>query len=124
MTTLQVSPAALAALKFHGYERKRSVPVVADRTVKLCGKCEHWFAARRFERTCDGCVPAETRTKRALKGSHPRPLSIRGKRAGHDGVKVVFSEALGLTFTCPLTDPRATSLECKVSAYELAAKQR
>jgi hypothetical protein len=110
--------------KTFGFNRQKLVPLLDATSPRVCSRCDLWFAARRFERTCDGCVPSETRTKRALKGSHPRRVPIRGKRAGSDGVKVVFSEALGLTFRCPVTDPRAASLECRVLAYELAARER
>ena len=43
---------------------------------------------------------------------------------GYDGGKVVFSDALGLTFAAQPSDPRAASLECRVLAYEHAAKER
>jgi hypothetical protein len=40
------------------------------------------------------------------------------------GFRVVRPEALGLTFRCPVSDPRAGSLECRVLAYEESARLR
>lgn len=89
-------------VKTFGFNRQKLVPLLDSTAPRVCGRCDQWFAARKRERVCDGCSPAKTRTQRALRYSHPRTASIRGKRAGSDGVKMVFSEVLGLTFTCPL----------------------
>jgi hypothetical protein len=115
----------------HGFRRKADVPEWLG-SARFCGKCSKWFAARPRETVCDGCVPPEKQTLRALKeplGTGPRrPLSRRGKLPGQRGVKAgfreVYSEYLNLTFRCPESDPRATRLECVVLAYEEAARQR
>lgn len=122
---------AVPSVKRHGYRRKIDVPEHLG-TPKPCPKCSKWFAARPRETVCDGCVPAEKRTLRALKAPPgtriPGPPSRRGERAGQRGVKTgfreVFSEYLNLTFRCPVNDPRAARLECLVLAYEEAARQR
>jgi hypothetical protein len=115
----------------HGFRRKGDVPGHLG-TARACGKCSKWFAARPRETVCDGCIPAEKRTLRALKappGTAPRtPLSRGGKRAGQQGVKTgvreVISDYLSLTFRCPVNDPRAARLECLALAYEEAPRQR
>lgn len=118
-------------VKTYGYARRGRVPVLPRTTSRVCGKCDGWFAARPRESVCDGCVPPSVRTERALKtpspAHHTRPASRAGKRAGQGGqkstVRQVFSESLGLTFQSPAKDPRATSLECRVLAYEAAAQE-
>src|SRR5689334_15328564 len=98
------------AMTTYGHARQRAVPQLEGTTPKVCRRCDCWFASRSREAVCDGCVPASERTKRALRdhdtGTAPRP----GIRAGQRGVKselqsglrVVRSEALGLTFRCPV----------------------
>lgn len=112
----------------HGYSRKSSVPVADGTSVKVCSHCRRWFAARRYERVCDGCVPAFVRARRAAQAHHTRGTQTLGKRAGQrhprERVRSVYSETLNLTFRCPESDPRAASLDCRVAAYELAATQR
>jgi len=39
-------------------------------------------------------------------------------------MKTVFSDVLGLTFTTKVSDPRSSSLECRVLGYEEAARQQ
>ncbi len=111
-----------------GFNRQKLVPLLDATSPRVCGRCDQWFAARKRERVCDGCSPASRRTLRALTGNHPSGGVSRGKHAGQghrkSGVRQVYSEPLGLTFRCPVTDPRAASLECRVLAYELAASQR
>lgn len=116
----------------HGYARKGLVPHLPSTNPKVCRACDKWFAARVREALCDGCVPGSVRTLRAARipiqapseGNHTRTPPRRGKRAGQRGVKVVFSDALGLTLRCPLSDPRSASLECRALALEAAAAER
>jgi len=42
-------------MKSYGHSRKTRVPPIAGTTVKVCGKCNLWFAARPRFRVCDGC---------------------------------------------------------------------
>ena len=115
----------------HGFRRKADVPERLG-SARVCSKCSLWFAARPRETVCDGCVPPEKRTLRALKTPSDtaprRPLSGRGKLPGQRGVKTGFREAyseyLNLIFRCPVNDRRAARLECLVLAYEEAARQR
>jgi hypothetical protein len=119
-------------VKTHGYARRRAVPHLPATTPRVCPKCDSFFAARPRESVCDGCVPPKARTERALKtpplAHHASPGSRVAKRPGQRGagnaVRQVYSEALGLTFDAPVSDPRAASLECRVLAYEEAARQR
>jgi hypothetical protein len=116
------------AVKTHGYARRGRVPALPRTTPRVCGKCDKWFASRPRETVCDGCVPPKERTKRALKT--PVRATTPGRRVGslnaqrNRGAKTVFSESLELTFTAKDSDPRAASLECRVLAYEEAARQR
>lgn len=111
-----------------GYARSRQVPPFAATSARVCSKCDLWFAAGKRESVCDSCSPAETRTQRALRSGYTRTPPRTGKLAGQTGVKndvvTVYSDALGLTFRCPASDPRASSLLSRVLAYELAAKER
>jgi hypothetical protein len=111
-------------LKTHGHARKSGVPAIGGTSPKVCRKCDSWFAARTREQVCLGCLPPWMRAKRAAQAHHSRAGGSVGKRAGYDGGKVVFSDALGLTFAAQPSDPRAASLECRVLAYEHAAKER
>ena len=120
------------AARTHGYDRRSKVPALPRTTPRVCGNCDDWFAARPRESVCDGCVPPKVRTERALK--HPGQAHHTGagsrvaKRPGQGqrnlAVRQVYSEALGLTFRCPVKDPRAAALECRVLAYEQAARER
>jgi hypothetical protein len=116
------------AVKTHGYARQRAVPALPATSPKVCSKCDNWFAARPREAICDGCVRPKERTLRALKDP-PKPITP-GCRNGRPnvqvnrGVKTVFSDVLGLTFTAKVSDGRLASLECRVLAYEEAARQR
>lgn len=120
------------AVKTYGYARQRAVPPLAATSPKVCRTCDNWFAARRRESVCDGCVPSSVRTERALKyaplAHHTGKASRVGKGAGRRSrsgtVRSVFSEALSLTFEAPISDPRAASLVCRVLAYEAAAVDR
>lgn len=40
----------------YGYKRMRDVPNV-NFMVRICTKCNLWFASRPKEQVCDGCVP-------------------------------------------------------------------
>lgn len=116
------------AVKTYGYDRRSKVPALPRTTPKVCKTCNCWFAARPRESVCDGCVRPKERTLRALKDP-PKPITPgrgigRPNAQRNRGVKVVFSEPLGLTFTAKVGDPRATVLECRVLAYEEAARQR
>lgn len=118
--------------KTFGYARQRAVPALPATTPRVCRTCNDWFAARSRESVCDGCVPSSVRTKRTLQDQslahHTRPAPRVGRRAGQRGrsgtVRQVFSEALGLTFEAPQSDPRSASLECRVLAFEAAARER
>lgn len=115
-----------------GYARSRLVPALPASTPKVCAKCDLWFPARPRESVCDGCVPGKVRTVRALKTAppahHPRPGSRVAKRPGGSAreitVRHVYSDALNLTFETPVSGPGAASLECRVLAYEAAARER
>jgi hypothetical protein len=119
-------------LKTHGYDRRGKVPALPRTTPKVCKTCEGWFAARPRETACDGCVPPSVRTKRAIleagQAHHTRTAPRVGKRAGQGGgnnaFRHVFSDVLNLDFEAPLSDPRSRSLECRVLAYEEAARER
>lgn len=107
-----------------GYERRGLVPQLAATEAKLCGNCDKWFAARKRERVCDDCLPANMRLRRAAKYGRPKTRVSRTSAAAQRRYKIVVSDVLGLTFKCLRTDPRAASLECRVLAYELAARER
>lgn len=47
----------------YGLDRKAQVPALDDTHAKLCPKCDHWFAAEKRARVCDGCRPASVRAK-------------------------------------------------------------
>jgi hypothetical protein len=115
-------------VKTFGFNRQKVVPLLEAASPRVCSKCDLWFAARKRQRVCDGCSPPSRRTLRALTGYQSSGTVSRGKHAGQghrdSGFRQVYSESLGLTFRCPVTDPRAASLECRVLAHELAAKQR
>ena len=114
--------------KTHGYTRQRAVPALPSTTPKVCKTCDSWFAARPRESVCAGCVRPKERALRALK-TPAKPITP-GRHIGRPnphvsrGVKTVFSDVLGLTFTAKASDPCAASLECRVLAYEEAARQR
>lgn len=114
--------------KSYGYARKGQVPDTAG-TLKVCGKCEKWFAAMPRQRTCQGCLPNGKKALKAASGPAPRDRLFSGQvPAGRGGVKTgfreVFSDYMNLTFRCPVKDPRAARLECLALAYEEAARQR
>jgi hypothetical protein len=101
---------------------------LAARNARVCCRCDRWFAARSRERVCDGCSPAKTRTLRALKGNDTGPALWMRKTPGQKGVEAafvgVYSDDLGLTFRCKVSDPRAGGLLCRVLAYEEAARDQ
>jgi len=126
-----------------GFDRKSDVPQIMNAKPRLCPKCDKWFAAGKRQRICDHCSPAYVRTRRAAVnavkphvaarkaaavGNDTRTHLKRGKAAGQKAVKsavlTVFSAVLNLTFVCPVSDPRAASLDCRVLAYEEAARNR
>lgn len=83
-------PSVLA--RTHGFARKSEVP--GDRP-RVCKNCDRWFAARPYERVCDGCVPQSERTLRLAR------VAIRVKPKVHyggPGQAGDFSEVLGLFF--------------------------
>ena len=49
---------------------------------------------------------------------------LLGKRTVKRGYVSVYSDSLGLAFTCKATDERSSRLECYALAHELLAEQR
>lgn len=114
----------------HGYDRKSLVPVLPGTNVKACSKCDKWFAAGSRQRVCDGCLPRSALSRRHTGNSayltprSSKPAGQRGVKNRVSGeVKTIFSEYLGLTFTCKKSDPRYSRLETIVLAHELAARE-
>lgn len=121
-------PKTVAVKRSHGYARKALVPDGMG-TPKVCGKCSLWFAAGPRQRTCQGCARNDNKALKAASCPTTRTPSISrgitaGERVAKKGFVEVFSDYLNLTFRCPVKDPRAASLECRVLAYEDAARQR
>jgi hypothetical protein len=116
------------AKKTYGFARKALVPDGTG-TPKVCSRCDKWFAAIPRQRTCDGCLSPGKKTLKAASRVIARDPLVSGQvRAGQRVVKhgfvEVFSDYMNLTFRCPVKDPRAASLECRVLAYEDAARRR
>lgn len=85
-----------ADVKRYGYRRKGDVPSSLG-SPRHCGHCRTWFAARRYEQTCDGCVRPAERAKRALKThapNHTRGVQSLSIRAGQHGVKDAYPRLL------------------------------
>ena len=46
------------------YDRRYKVPALDGTQPKLCKTCNEWFPARKRERTCFACLPADKRRNR------------------------------------------------------------
>ena len=105
----------------YGHTRVRQVPALDGTQPKVCGKCSLWFAARPRERTCDGCVPQETRNARFALDPHwgtkaglkaPGTAGQRGRKTrSQDPGRVTESALLGIGFTRPVKVCYALALE-------------
>ncbi len=119
----------------YGYDRQSKVPKLGGTNPKSCSRCKKWFAAGKRERVCHGCLRPGEKTRRLALGNHPSALLSLSETAGQgarktrlgrrvpDSAKVIYSEFLNLTFACPKKDHRYPRLECRVLAYELAARE-
>lgn len=72
--------------KTFGYSRSHAVPNLPGTQTKLCRYCDLWFAARPYERRCDGCTRPKDRSKRVL-GDRTRVAQSPSKRPGRQAAK-------------------------------------